>query len=170
MNSRTLAQCEFMGGNSVHPTEMQFPMEAQNFKWNLDIPPEVSSHRWLLPVAPHAVLVPVFLDPNSQPRLDHKSIIFKQLEQHYVCMSHNWLSRISSLSMKLSGALSASDIPKHSQECILLFSFLTNFISFSQKISKTCFLYVFVFLRADFHRKITMAFHFLFIPRGNRAK
>lgn len=78
------------------------------------------------------------------------------------------------LSMKLNGVLTICVRPSqthiHKNISSFLFSFLINFISFSHKTSKTCFMYVFVFLSVAFGKKATMSFHFLFIPRGNRTK
>lgn len=78
------------------------------------------------------------------------------------------------LSMKLNGGLTICVRPSqthiHKNISSFLFSFLINFISFSHKISKTCFLCVFAFLNVAFGKKVTTSFHFLFIPRGNRTK
>lgn len=97
------------------------------------------------------------------------SIILKQLEPYYVCVSHDW---DFFLSMKLNDVLTIRPSQTHVHKNIssFFFSFLVNFISFSHKISKTCFLYMFVFLNVAFGKKATMCFHFVFIPRGNTAK
>lgn len=61
------------------------------------------------------------------------------------------------LSMKLNGVLTIYLRPSqthiHKNKSSFLFSFLINFISFSHKISKTCFLYVLVFQKCCFWQK-----------------
>ena len=90
-----------------------------------------------------------------------------------LCMHVPWLIGISLLSVKLNGVLTTcirhSQTLTHKNISYFLFSFLINFVSFSQKISETCFLYAFVFLGVAFDRKVTMSLRFLFIPRGNRG-
>lgn len=100
-------------------------------------------------------------------------IYYLQTAGTVLCMYVPRLRGIS-LSMKLNDVLTIytrpSQIQVHKNIASFLFSFLINFISFSHKISKTCFLYVLVFLSVAFGKKATMSFHFLFIPRGNRTK
>lgn len=99
-------------------------------------------------------------------------IYYLQTAGTVLCVYVPWLRGIS-LSVKLNGVLTICTRPSqtqvHKNLSSFLFSFLINFISFSHKISKTCFLYVFVFLSVAFGKKVTMSFHFLFIPRGNRT-